>query len=103
MTLKTFLKRFSDQLNSDVDIKDYTKFTAELSRIVYYRLMEEIVASVNSLDEGEDVKLSPYFVFQSVIVPARKSRNPRTGEPLNIPAKKSVRIKKGKKFKATAV
>ena len=58
-------------------------------------IVEENVAA------GAKVKLSGFGVFYSNKRKARIGRNPKSGAPVKIPAKKVVRFKAGKKFKDT--
>ena len=39
-----------------------------------------------------------FLTIEGVEKPARKGRNPATGQELDIPAKKSIKIKAGKEF-----
>lgn len=55
-------------------------------------------AAVEAVKKGESVQLVGYLSLTSVQKPARQMRNPRTGEIVNIPAKKAVKAKAGAKF-----
>jgi DNA-binding protein HU-beta len=60
-------------------------------------LVESIISVLKStLSAGEDVKIVNFGTFKIVARKARKGRNPRTGEALDIPAKNVVRFKVGK-------
>ena len=50
----------------------------------------------NSLKRGERVELRGFGVFSSKIQKARISRNPKTGEKVNTPAKKTIHFKMSK-------
>mgnify|MGYP006297959035 CR=1 FL=1 len=52
-----------------------------------------------TLSKGEKVKLVNFGTFTVVERKARKGRNPRTGESIDIPAKKVVKFKPGKQLK----
>ena len=52
----------------------------------------------NSLKRGERVELRGFGVFSSKIQKARISRNPRTGEKVNTPAKKTIHFKMSKEM-----
>ena len=52
----------------------------------------------NSLKRGERVELRGFGVFSSKIQKARISRNPRTGEKVNTPAKKTIHFKVAKEM-----
>ncbi|MDE0267923.1 MAG: HU family DNA-binding protein [Acidimicrobiaceae bacterium] len=51
---------------------------------------------------GEDVNLTGYMKFSQVERKARTAHNPRTREPIAIPATKTVKIQAGSKLKAAA-
>jgi len=53
----------------------------------------------NLLSEGHDVKLSGFGNFQLRNKSARPGRNPRTGEDVEISARKVVTFKSGQKLK----
>ena len=55
-------------------------------------------AAVEAVKKGEGVQLVGFASVSVVAKAARKAKNPRTGEVINIPAKKVVRIKAGSKF-----
>ncbi len=42
--------------------------------------------------------LPGFLTFEIVEKPARKGRNPATGQEIDIPARKSIKIKAGKEF-----
>ena len=52
----------------------------------------------NSLKRGERVELRGFGVFSSKIQKARISRNPKTGEKINTPAKKTINFKMSKEM-----
>ena len=51
--------------------------------------------TVETLKKGEKVVLLGFGTFSVVERPARKGRNPRTGEEIKIKASKSVKFKAG--------
>ncbi|CAB1276607.1 HU family DNA-binding protein [Candidatus Nitrosacidococcus tergens] len=60
--------------------------------------VESIIAAfkdqiVTSLKEGEEVRLSSLGKFYAKHMDARKARNPRTGEQIQVPAKSYLRFK----------
>ena len=67
--------------------KDLTKFT-------------EIVLSEikKTLKRGERVELRNFGVFSTKIQKARISRNPKTGEKVNTPEKKTIHFKMSKEL-----
>ena len=46
----------------------------------------------NTLKRGERVELRGFGIFSSKIQKARISRNPKTGEKVNTPAKKTINL-----------
>ena len=50
----------------------------------------------NTLKRGERVEMRGFGVFSSKIQKARISRNPKTGEKVNTPAKKTIHFKMSK-------
>ena len=55
-------------------------------------------AAVEAVKKGEGVQLVGYATIAGAEKAARKAKNPRTGEVVNVPAKKVVKIKPGAKF-----
>ena len=53
----------------------------------------------NKLEKGEEVKLSGFGNFQQKNKSPRPGRNPRTGEDVEITARKVVTFKSGQKLK----
>ena len=58
-----------------------------------FTLIKETVAS------GEKVDIAGFGSFQPKNTAAKNMRNPRTGEPMYVEAKKSVKFKVSKTFK----
>ena len=57
---------------------------------------DSIMAAVKG---GDKVTLPGFLTFESSRRAARTARNPRTGEPINIPAATVPKVKVGKTFK----
>jgi len=74
------------------EIAEVPKATAEKLLDAFMKAVEEAVS------KGERVVLVGFGSFQVVERAGRNGRNPKTGEPLKIPAKKVVRFKPGKKL-----
>ena len=67
------------------------------------RMVEAMLATVTeALARGEDVRLTGFGNFEVAEQAARKGRNPRTGEEINIPASKAPKFRAGATLK-TAV
>jgi DNA-binding protein HU-beta len=62
-----------------------------------YNELFRILAS--TLKKGDALTIQGFGSFKVVDRKARKGRNPRTGEEINIPASKAVKFTPGKAFK----
>lgn len=51
-----------------------------------------------ALKDGEDVKIKDIGTFKVVTTKPRKGRNPRTGEAVEIPAKKTLKFRPSPNF-----
>ncbi len=51
---------------------------------------------------GDEVNLTGYLKVSTVERQARTGRNPRTGEPTEVPARTAVKVQVGAKLKAAA-
>jgi len=78
------------------EIAEVPKATAEKLLDAFMKAVEEAVS------KGERVVLVGFGSFQVVERAARNGRNPRTDEPLKIPAKKVVKFRPGKKLEMVA-
>ena len=76
------------------EIAGVTKVTAEKLLDAFMKSVEE------ALSKGDKVILVGFGTFQVVKRAEREGRNPRTGEPIKIPAKKVVKFKAGKKLES---
>ena len=80
------LKQLSDNYPNFLK-KDLEKFT----NIILYEIKQ-------SLQRGERVELRKFGVFSTNIQKARISRNPKTGEKVNTPQKKTIHFKMAKEL-----
>lgn len=77
-------------------VSEKTGLPRRLSR----QAVESLVASVKrSLQRGEDVHIVGFGSFKVLNRAPRRGRNPRTGQLINVPAKKAVKFAPGKDFK----
>lgn len=53
----------------------------------------------STVAKGDDVKLVGFGTFSPLSKKPRQGRNPKTGEPVQIPGQKVPRFKPGKEFK----
>ena len=73
---------------------------AELTKKDAERLVELVFDSIiQSLNKGEKIELRGFGSFRVRGRGARRGRNPKTGEPVNIPAKRVPYFKAGKELK----
>ncbi len=59
--------------------------------------------TVGTVRKGEPVKIPGLGTFRKVQTKARMGRNPQTGEPIKIPARKKVRFSVAKTFKESVL
>lgn len=87
MNKPDFMKKVKESLElSSLDKADET--VTKLSKLIV-----EIVKS------GEEVNFGDLGKFEVKEVDARKARNPRTGETIDVPAKRAMKFKVSKKAK----
>jgi DNA-binding protein HU-beta len=74
--------------------------TSGLTKKQAQEVMDGLVTTiVGSVKKGDPVKLPGLGTFRKVQSKARMGRNPQTGEPVKIPARKKVRFSVAKSFK----
>lgn len=67
-------------------------------------MLEQLVeVTVGSVRKGDPVKIPGLGTFRKVQTKARMGRNPQTGEPIKIPARKKVRFSVAKTFKESVL
>ena len=73
---------------------------AELTKKDAERLVEIVFESIiDTLNSGEKIELRGFGSFRVRARGARRGRNPKTGEPVDIPAKRVPYFKPGKELK----
>ncbi|HMF58153.1 MAG TPA: integration host factor subunit beta [Pyrinomonadaceae bacterium] len=73
---------------------------AELTKKDAERLVEIVFESIiETLNRGEKIELRGFGSFRVRERGARRGRNPKTGDPVNIPAKRVPYFKPGKELK----
>ena len=78
--------------------------TAGISKKQADAMLEGLVdLTVNTVKKGEPVKIVGLGTFRKVQTKARMGRNPQTGEPIKIPARKKVRFSVAKTFKESVL
>jgi DNA-binding protein HU-beta len=69
---------------------------AEVSAALAAKVLDAALdAAVEAIKKGEGLQLIGFASFGVAQRAARKAKNPRTGEIVNVPARKVVRIKPG--------
>lgn len=83
MTKKEIVKQIADQVGlTQVETKQVVQRTFE--------------AIINAIATEQRIELRNFGVFEVKERAPRKARNPRTGEPVDVPAKKVVVFKPGR-------
>ena len=83
-----------------IELIDQVAEKVELSKKEVERILETIIGSVQTaLKAGEKVSLTGLGTFVVKEKKARMARNPKTGEQVQVPAKKSPKFKPGKELK----
>jgi integration host factor subunit beta len=77
-------------------IADATGQPQSIARDLVQRFIDEIIVE---LAQGNRVELRDFGVFEVRVRRGRRARNPKTGAPIDVPSKRSVIIKAGKKMK----
>jgi len=77
-------------------VSDQTGITKKEARNILDAVTEAIT---NALSNGEKITLVDFGTFHVMERKAREGRNPRTGEKLEIPAKKVAKFRAGKNLR----
>ncbi len=73
----------------------------KLSKAQTAKIMDALLGELQGLlKKGDSIALTGFGTFLVTRRKARKGRNPRTGEPMKIPATKVPRFRPGKHLKA---
>jgi len=82
------------------DLVEIVAREAEMTKKDVEQLVEIIFDSiVSTLNNGDKIELRGFGSFRVRERRARKGRNPKTGEPVDIPAKRVAYFKPGKDLK----
>jgi len=74
---------------------DGTKVQAE-------KVVDTIFDSIiNTLKKGDEVSIAGFGIFSAKMRAARTARNPRTGEPIDVPAMRVPKFRASKSLKDT--
>lgn len=82
------------------DLVAHVADAAGLSKADATKAVDSVIDGItNSLRRGNEVRLVGFGTFAVARRAASRGRNPRTGEPINIPASKQPKFKAGKALK----
>jgi DNA-binding protein HU-beta len=87
-----------EQMNKK-ELVDSMAEAADISRAAAEKALNSMLMSITeALAEGDKVTLVGFGTFSAVKRAARTTKNPRTGEPLEIPEKTLAKFKAGSKL-----
>lgn len=82
------------------DIADKLAEELEVPKAKATRAIEAIIEDIiATMKDGEKVNISGFGILAAIDKEARTARNPRTGEPIQVPAKKVAKFKAAKALK----
>ena len=85
---------------SKTDLVNYVAEEAGLTKADATRALDAVMSGITKgLKEDRKVSLTGFFTFVAKDKPASTGRNPRTGQPVQIPARTAVTVKVGTKLK----
>ncbi|MBM9512294.1 HU family DNA-binding protein [Desulfogranum marinum] len=81
------------------DLIEQVAKDCDMSKAAAEQVLGSILTTITeAVATGDKVTLIGFGTFSATERPAREGRNPRTGETMQIAAKKVVKFKAGKKF-----
>lgn len=86
-------------MNKNDLIVSVSKKTDTSQKVVSDIISTAIDTIKETLSAGEEVKLTGFINFEIKDVPEREARNVRTGEPVTVPAHKTIKAKLAKSVK----
>ena len=82
------------------DLVSQVADSADISKTKAASAVDAVIDAVkHALKKGDDVRLVGFGTFSVASRAATTGRNPRTGEPIRIPASKQPKFKAGKELK----
>lgn len=91
--MKLSKKEFITHLKQDVVFYNFNQREMEVALAAVSRII------TNAIISGDTIELPDIGRFDVVAKPARTARNPITGEPIQVPAKRAPRFKACKTLK----
>jgi nucleoid DNA-binding protein len=77
-------------------VKRISYSTGERQKIIKIIIDETLKSITNALTRGERIELRGFGVFKIGLREAKTVRNPKTGERIKIPSRKTAKFKPGK-------
>ena len=88
-------------MNKQAIIEEVHK-VLEGTKVQAEKVVDTIFDSItNSLKEGEEVSVAGFGIYSAKMRAARTARNPRTGEPIDVPAMRVPKFRASKSLKDT--
>ena len=85
---------------SKTDLVNYVAEETGLTKADAARALDAVMSGITKgLKKEKKVSLTGFFTFTAKDKPDSTGRNPRTGEPVKIPARTAVSVKVGSKLK----
>lgn len=85
---------------ADLIEKIFAEQGPKVSKAQAARALESVISGItHALTKGDRVTISGFGTFSATKRKARVGRNPQTGEPINIPARKVARFTPGKELR----
>jgi DNA-binding protein HU-beta len=86
-------------MNKQAIIEEVHK-VLEGTKVQAEKVVDTIFDSItSSLKEGEEVSVAGFGIFSAKMRAARTARNPRTGEPIDVPAMRVPKFRASKSLK----
>lgn len=86
-----------------LNLNEFVEFWASLNETSKAEAKRDILKFVDTFKtatiQKNGVNINSFLKSEVVDVPAKRCKNPRTGETIDVPAKKVVKIKTSSKFK----
>jgi DNA-binding protein HU-beta len=93
------IKRREEKKMNKKELVDAMAEAADINKAAAEKALNSLLLSITeTLAQGDKVTLIGFGTFSVAERAARKSKNPRTGEPIDIPAKKAAKFKAGSKL-----
>ena len=86
---------------SKSDLMDAVAAKGNFTKSESTRAVEHLLSTIKeSIKDGKEIQIQKFGTFTPAVQKAYTGRNPATGEPVEVPEKKTLRFKPSKVFKA---